>query len=60
VPKGEVVNPETRKIGWIGTGVCGNNMCYQLVRQGYDVTINDINPKKCMNLVGQGATFEEN
>lgn len=28
VPKGTVVNPEKRKIGWIGTGSSGQNMAY--------------------------------
>ena len=59
VPEGLVVNPETRKFGWIGTGVSGNGMAYQLIRQGYDVTVNDKIKGKTDNLVDHGAKFQQ-
>ena len=58
IPKGIVVNPETRKIGWIGTGSSGKNMAYQLVRQGYDVTVSDLVKERTDYLVEEGAKYE--
>jgi len=54
------VNPEKRKIGWIGTGETSNSLVYQLIRYGYDVTVFDLDEISTKNLVSLGAKFAVN
>ena len=55
-----MVNPEKRKIGWIGTGETSNSLVYQLIRYGYDVTVFDLDESCTRNLVSLGAKFAVN
>ena len=34
------------KIGWIGTGIMGFNMCKFLINKGYDVSVFNRTPTK--------------
>lgn len=43
------------KIGFIGLGIMGKPMAKNLVKAGYDVTVNDLNSAAVNELVGAGA-----
>ena len=53
----KILNEEKRKIGWVGTGSESNQMVYQLVRAGFDVTLFDFDKSKAENLCYLGAKF---
>ena len=44
------------KLGWIGTGVMGEQMCGHLIRQGYQVSVFSRTRSKLTALLKQGAT----
>jgi len=43
------------KIGFIGLGTMGNPMALNLIKAGYELMVNDINPESVKFLVSQGA-----
>lgn len=49
------MNPQSNKLGWIGTGVMGKSMCGHLMKAGYPMTIYNRSPEKTRDLVNQGA-----
>jgi 3-hydroxyisobutyrate dehydrogenase len=51
------INPESTRIGWIGTGVMGRSMCGHLVEAGYSATVFNRSPEKTKELVDRGATL---
>jgi len=44
------------KIGFIGLGNAGGKLAGSLLRNGYDLTIRDLNPKFVVDFVARGAT----
>jgi 3-hydroxyisobutyrate dehydrogenase len=48
---------ETKRIGWIGTGVMGSSMCGHLQAKGYPVTVYSRTKSKAQTLVDKGATW---
>lgn len=44
------------KVGFIGLGIMGKPMVRNLLKKGYEVTVNDINEDAVRELVQQGAT----
>lgn len=53
----EPVNPQSTRIGWIGTGVMGRSMCGHLIEAGYQATIFNRSPEKTTDLVDRGAAL---
>lgn len=53
------VNPESTKIGWIGTGVMGASMCGHLMAKGYQATVMTRTKSKAQPLLDQGAAWAE-
>ena len=51
-----VQNP---RIGWIGAGRMGLQLCTRLVEAGYDVAIYNRTPSKCAPVVARGAVLVE-
>ncbi|MDR1383922.1 MAG: NAD(P)-dependent oxidoreductase [Planctomycetaceae bacterium] len=47
----------TTRIGWIGTGVMGQNMCRHLIQAGYRATIYNRTPSKASPLLELGAKW---
>ena len=45
----------TKKIGFIGVGIMGKPMAYNLITAGYPLIVHDINPEPVDELVGLGA-----
>jgi len=45
----------TKKIGFIGVGIMGKPMAYNLITAGYPLIVHDINPEPVDELVGFGA-----
>jgi 3-hydroxyisobutyrate dehydrogenase len=52
-------NPDTTRIGWIGTGVMGGGMCRNLITAGYDVTVYSRTQSKSKPLIDSGATWAD-
>jgi 3-hydroxyisobutyrate dehydrogenase len=50
---------ETRRIGWIGTGVMGRSMCGHLMDHGYPVTVFNRSPENAAALIQRGASWAE-
>jgi 3-hydroxyisobutyrate dehydrogenase len=54
-----VVEPGSTRVGWIGTGVMGAQMCSQLVEHGYEVTVSTRTRAKAEPLLAQGAVWAD-
>lgn len=48
-------NPETTRLGWIGTGVMGRSMCTHLLNAGYKLAVYNRSPGKMQSLIDLGA-----
>ena len=57
VTNARVANPETTRIGWIGTGVMGSAMCAHLLTGGYGVTVFTRSRERAEGLLEVGATW---
>ncbi len=55
----EVVNPETTRLGWIGTGVMGASMCGHLMDAGFRMTVHSRTRSKADGLIERGAVWAE-
>jgi 3-hydroxyisobutyrate dehydrogenase len=53
------VQPETTRIGWIGTGVMGASMCGHLLKRGYRATVYNRTRAKTDSLLQQGARWAD-
>ena len=51
----ELVQPESTRLGWIGTGVMGRSMCSHLLKAGFRLAIYNRSPSKMSNLINSGA-----
>jgi 3-hydroxyisobutyrate dehydrogenase len=51
------LNPETTRLGWIGTGVMGRSMCGHLRKAGYSIVVYNRTQSKADDLISQGATW---
>ncbi|MEC9093995.1 MAG: NAD(P)-dependent oxidoreductase [Planctomycetota bacterium] len=51
--------PGVTRIGWIGTGVMGRNMCGHLRRVGYEMTVFNRTREKADSLVAEGAQWAD-
>ncbi len=51
--------PDTTRIGWIGTGVMGAPMCSHVLAAGYRVTVHSRTREKARPLVDQGARWAD-
>ena len=51
------VSPESKRIGWIGTGVMGRSMCGHLLEAGYEMTIFTRTKSKASDLLDRGARW---
>jgi 2-hydroxymethylglutarate dehydrogenase len=47
------------KIGFVGTGRMGNAVCLNLLKAGFQLTVNDVNKESYKNLVAVGARATE-
>ena len=52
----KTVNPESTRIGWIGTGVMGRSMCSHLLKAGYKASVYNRSPSKLSDLISLGAS----
>lgn len=52
-------DPNTTRIGWIGTGVMGKSMCGHLLSAGYSVTVFNRTKEKASDLLTAGAAWAE-
>ena len=48
---------ESKKIGWIGTGVMGKSMAGHLMKQGHTLLVYNRTKEKTDELVADGATY---
>jgi 3-hydroxyisobutyrate dehydrogenase len=55
LPSGDVVDPATTRVGWIGTGIMGAAMCGHVLDAGYQTTVYNRTPEKAADLVSRGA-----
>ena len=55
----EKVDPQTTKLGWIGTGVMGRWMCQHLMDLGYGTTVYNRTQSKAQPLIDDGATWAD-
>ncbi len=55
----DVVNPETTRLGWIGTGVMGASMCGHLMDAGFRMTVHSRTRSKADGLIERGAVWAE-
>lgn len=51
------IEPQSARIGWIGTGVMGASMCGHLLASGYRVVVMNRSPEKAKGLVDKGAVL---
>src|SRR5262245_53952790 len=51
------VAPGTTRLGWIGTGVMGQNMCSHLLAKGFAVTVYNRSRGKAQTLLDKGASW---
>ena len=51
---------KSKKVGLIGLGVMGKPMAKNLLKAGYDLTVNDLNPASVQELVDAGAKSASN
>ena len=54
-----VIQPNTTRIGWIGTGVMGTSMCGHLLRAGFAATVFNRTRSKAEPLVAAGAAWAD-
>lgn len=54
----KTISPLNTKVTFIGVGNMGNPMAYNLIQDGYKVTIHDLDKEKALNLIKAGGTFE--
>jgi 3-hydroxyisobutyrate dehydrogenase len=50
---------ETRRIGWIGTGVMGRSLCGHLMEHGHPITVYNRSREKAVDLIRRGARWAE-
>lgn len=53
------MDPESTRIGWIGTGVMGASMCGHLLRRGHPVTVTNRSRRRAEGLIAGGARWAE-
>jgi 3-hydroxyisobutyrate dehydrogenase len=53
------LDPQTSRIGWIGTGVMGSSMCRHIRERGYTVTVNSRTRAKAEPLLAAGARWAD-
>jgi 3-hydroxyisobutyrate dehydrogenase len=53
------VNPQTTRIGWIGTGVMGRWMCQHLMDRGYAAVVFSRTREKALPLLEKGAVWAD-
>jgi 3-hydroxyisobutyrate dehydrogenase len=53
------VDPQTTRIGWIGTGVMGLSMCGHVLDAGYSVTVHNRTRARAEPLLERGAVWAE-
>jgi len=53
------MNPQTTRLGWIGTGVMGRSMCGHLLHAGYSVTVYNRTREKAAALIAAGARWAD-
>jgi 3-hydroxyisobutyrate dehydrogenase len=54
-----LIQPQTTRIGWIGTGVMGASMCGHLIRAGFAATVFNRNQSKAQPLLSAGARWAD-
>ena len=54
-----IIQPDTTRIGWIGTGVMGASMCGHLLRAGFAATAFNRTRAKAKPLLAAGAAWAE-
>jgi 3-hydroxyisobutyrate dehydrogenase len=52
-------DPQTTRVGWIGTGVMGRSMCGHVLDAGYSVTVHNRTRAWAEPLVERGATWAD-
>ncbi len=52
-----LITPETKKIGWVGTGVMGHSMCRHLMEAGFQVSLYSRTREKAADLIAGGASW---
>jgi len=53
------IEPQTTRIGWIGTGVMGAPMCAHLMAKGYAATVHNRTKEKAASLLAEGARWAD-
>ncbi|MDA8043630.1 MAG: NAD(P)-dependent oxidoreductase [Actinomycetota bacterium] len=53
------MQPESTRIGWIGTGVMGSSMCSHLLARGHPVTVTNRSRRRAEALLATGARWVE-
>jgi len=53
------IDPNSTKIGWIGTGVMGSSMCGHLIDKGFAATVHNRSRDKAKGLLGRGAAWAD-
>jgi 3-hydroxyisobutyrate dehydrogenase len=53
------VDPQTTRVGWIGTGVMGLSMCGHVLDAGYAVTVHSRTRSRAEPLLEKGATWAD-
>jgi len=49
----------SKRVGWIGTGVMGRSMCMHILKAGYEVTVHNRTKEKSEDLVREGAEWKD-
>ncbi|TFJ85045.1 hypothetical protein NSK_003469 [Nannochloropsis salina CCMP1776] len=52
---GIIISPATTRIGWVGVGIMGCSMVTHLLNAGYQCTIYNRTPSKCLPVQAKGA-----
>lgn len=52
-------SPDHTRLGWIGTGVMGSNMCGHLLDAGYTVTVHNRTKTKAESVLKKGAIWAD-
>lgn len=53
------VDPQSTRVGWIGTGVMGLSMCGHVLDAGYPVTVHNRTRSRAEPLLAKGATWAD-
>ncbi|MCE9544069.1 MAG: NAD(P)-dependent oxidoreductase [Planctomycetia bacterium] len=53
------ISPAQTRLGWIGTGVMGSNMCGHLLAAGFSVTVFNRTRAKAQSLIDRGAQWAD-